>query len=203
MGAEGQQLFILTQQTGGAGMRAGQATITLLPSGKQTKPGFESWPTLSNKARAYEMHADADFVASLAEATGITVTFDNESFSLATGKMQPVLNALKTCNDNLIRGWGVDPAAMALPPQGVSAASWFPQNSYPAAAKRRNAQGRSVIVLTVSGEGVPTACPTVIKSDPDLDEATCRLATRNGRFEKSSSLVNRYAVLSVRWSLAR
>lgn len=202
MGAEGQQLYILTQPTGGGGM-SGQASMTLLPSGQRTTPDFESWPTLNNKARAYEMHVDASFMASMAEATGISLTLGEDTYLLATGKMRPVLDALKTCNDKLFRSWGVDPAAMAIPPPGVSPASWFPQNSYPAAAKRRGAQGRTVIVLTVSSDGAPTACRVVIKAEADLDEATCRLATRRGRFEKSSGTADRYAVLAVRWSLGR
>ena len=121
--------------------------------------------------------------------------------SFATGKVEPVLKALRTCNDNLLRSWGVDPAARAMTPRGVSPADWFPPSSYPDNAKRRGAQGRAVIAVTVSPAGRPTACRVIIKADPDLDAQSCRLAVRNGRFEPMESKTDRFAVYAVRWEL--
>lgn len=200
IGDGSQTLFVLTAKTG-AGVRRGTATITASPSGLQRQVNYVSWIPKGDKLRGYEVEANAEFITSLGDAAGLTITAGKDSFSFATGKMLPVLNALTTCNEDLLRGWGVDPAASAKTLNGVSPATWFPQDAYPAEAKRRGAQGRSVVLITVAAEGRPSACRVVVKADPDLDAATCRLATRNSRFEKAPGKTDRYAVFSVRWEL--
>jgi hypothetical protein len=197
----GQTLFVLSTNTGGSGMRHGQALVTLLPSGIQKKLEYASIVPDGAKFRGFEFDADADFVAALGEASGITIVAGKEVFSFATGKIQPVLKALTACNENLFRSWGVDPGAKALTLRGMSPARWFPADSYPVAAKQRGAQGRSVIVLTVSADGRPSACRVVVKADPDLDDQTCRSAMRNGRYETSPGKSDRYSILAVRWEL--
>ncbi|QNQ11057.1 energy transducer TonB [Sphingomonas alpina] len=60
---------------------------------------------------------------------------------------------------------------------------WFPEDSYPAEARRRNQQGRVVISLRIDPSGRPRKCELVSSSGSGwLDAATCRLALRNGRF---------------------
>ena len=147
------------------------------------------------------MYADADMIASLRSSTLIGFAPGKESFAFAIGKMQPVLSALTACNENLLRSWGVDPAAKALALHGVSPADWFPPDSYPTDAKRRGATGRSVIAVTVSNVGRSIACRVILKADPALDAASCRLAMRNGRFEPAENKSDRYAVFAVRWEL--
>lgn len=197
----GQTLFVLSLKTGGSGVRRGQALVTLLPSGEQRKLDYVSFIPDGTTFRGYEFDADGDFVALLGDATGLTIAAGKESFAFATGKMQPVLKALNTCDETLFRSWGVDPAAKALTRRGVNPGSWFPADSYPAAAKQRGAQGRSVVVLTVSAEGRASACRVVVKADPALDETTCRLGMRNARYEASPGKSDRFAVLAVRWEL--
>jgi TonB family protein len=201
MEADDQILFFVAPQNGGSGVRRGRAVITLQPSGEQKKVAYVSVVPKGMKVRGYEVYADADFTAQLAQSTAVSMKVGNDELSFATGKVEPVLKALKTCNESLFRSWGVDPTAKALAPRGVSPADWFPPDSYPADAKRRGAQGRSVIVVTVSAAGLPTACRVILKSDPVLDATSCRLAMRNGRFEPAEGKSDRYAVLAVRWEL--
>ncbi|HEX4693892.1 energy transducer TonB [Sphingomonas sp.] len=197
----GQTLFVLAPNTGGTGVRRGQATVTPLQSGQQKKFDYVSWVPKGTKLRAYEIEANADFAGSLGEATGVAIDAGKDGFSFATGKLQPVMTALATCNQDLFRSWGIDPTAKASTQHGANPGSWFKDGDYPAAAKRRGAQGQSVVVLTVSGEGRPTACRVVVKADPDLDRVTCELAMRNGRYEASPGKSDRYSILSVRWVL--
>lgn len=84
---------------------------------------------------------------------------------------------------------------------------WFPQDSYPAAARRAGAEGRVSVSVDVGATGRVLACRVVGSSgNDDLDQATCRLATRNGRFdpardaagEKTGSTVT---LRPVRWML--
>lgn len=70
-----------------------------------------------------------------------------------------------------------------IQPRGDQGA-WFPQDSYPAAARRAGAEGRVSVSVDVGTGGRVTACRVTASSgNEDLDAATCRLATRNGRFE--------------------
>jgi TonB family protein len=195
----GQTLFVLASNVGGKGVRRGQATVMLQPSGVQRKIGYVSWIPKGTEFRGYEIDADADLVTAIGEATGLGVTAGKDSFSFATGKMQPVFKALTACNENLFRSWGVDPAARAHPLGNP--AYWFPADSYPSDAKRRGVSGRSVVVITVSAEGRSAACRVAVKADPVLDDKTCELAMRNGRFEPAPGKSDRYAILAVRWAL--
>jgi len=201
MDSDDQVLFFVAPKSGDGGVRRGSAVIALQPSGEQKKIPYVSVVPKGTKIRGYEIYADADLTAKLADATAVSMTAGNDRLAFATGKVGPVLKALRTCNDNLLRSWGVDPAAKATPSKGVSPADWFPPSSYPAAAKQRGAQGRAVIAVTVSPAGRPTACRVILKADPDLDAASCRLAVHNGRFEPSSDQADRYAVYAVRWEL--
>ncbi|WP_205012872.1 TonB family protein [Sphingomonas panacisoli] len=194
-------LFFVVPKSSGNEVRRGQAVITLQPSGQQLKIAYVSAVPKGTNVRGYEVYANAEFAAQLAQATAVSMKAGSDQLSFATGKVEPVLNALKACNESLLRSWGIDPAARASTPPGVSVAKWFPQDSYPAEAKRRGAQGRSVIVVTVSAAGRPTACRVILKADPDLDATTCRLAMRNGQFEAVEGKSDRYAVYAVRWEL--
>lgn len=70
----------------------------------------------------------------------------------------------------------------ALQPRG-SQGDWFPQDSYPAAARRAGAEGRVSVSVDVGANGRVAACRVAVSSgNEELDQATCRLATRNGRF---------------------
>lgn len=69
-----------------------------------------------------------------------------------------------------------------LQPRG-NQGDWFPQDSYPAAARRAGAEGRVGVSVDVGANGRVTACRVAVSSgNEDLDQATCRLAARNGRF---------------------
>ncbi|PCD01615.1 hypothetical protein COC42_15920 [Sphingomonas spermidinifaciens] len=62
--------------------------------------------------------------------------------------------------------------------------AWFPQNAYPAAALRAEAEGRASVLLDVTAEGRVSDCRIVSGTgNAALDAETCRLAIRNGRFE--------------------
>jgi periplasmic protein TonB len=112
----------------------------------------------------------------------------------------------------------LDPPTPPLPPQppvslarGAKArgnqGDWFPQDSYPAAARRLGAEGRVSLAVEVGTNGRVTACEVTSSSgNADLDQATCRLATRNGRFEPAlgadgKPVASRLRLAGVRWEL--
>ncbi len=84
---------------------------------------------------------------------------------------------------------------------------WFPQDSYPPAARRAGAEGRVSVAVDVGTDGRVVACRVTSSSgNGDLDGATCRLATRNGRFEPArgadgAPVASTTALRNVRWAL--
>lgn len=103
----------------------------------------------------------------------------------------------------------VPPAAdlsRTLQPRG-NQGDWFPRDSYPSAARRAGAEGRVSVSVDVAANGRVTGCRVAVSSGNDeLDAATCRLATRNGRFTPALDAAGRpvpgtLTLRPVRWTL--
>ncbi|QNQ10682.1 energy transducer TonB [Sphingomonas alpina] len=100
------------------------------------------------------------------------------------------------------------PPRIAVPvtPRG-NQGDWFPQDSYPAAARRAEAEGRVSVQVTVDTRGRVSACRVTSSSgNSDLDEATCRLATRNGRFNPAKDangtpIESTTSIRAVKWQI--
>ncbi|WP_375403766.1 TonB family protein [uncultured Sphingomonas sp.] len=96
--------------------------------------------------------------------------------------------------------------ARGLRPSGDQG-RWFPQDSYPPAARRAGAEGRVSVSVDVGTDGRVIACRVTSSSgNGDLDAATCRLTTRNGRFEPArdasgAPTASTTALRNVRWAL--
>jgi protein TonB len=86
---------------------------------------------------------------------------------------------------------------------------WFPQNSYPPAALRAQAEGRVGVALTVLASGRVGGCEVATTSgNADLDQATCRLALKNGRFQpardaQGNAVETRIILPPVRWRIEK
>jgi len=106
------------------------------------------------------------------------------------------------------------PPAPPAPPRVATPVSargnqgdWFPQDSYPAAARRASAEGRVSVRVNVGANGRVTACSVTSSSgNSDLDDTTCRLATRNGRFNPAKdpsgqAIDSTFTVRNVVWRL--
>jgi len=190
-------LYVVTPEKGDKSVRRGQATVTVQPSGKSVTLDYVS-AGLKTDQRGYKVIADEKLMKEISGSIDLTIAPGKRRFSMATGQMGGVMSALAKCNDDLMRSWGVDPTARAIPIG--NAASWFSPDQYPTSAMRAGIQGRAVMALTVSPEGKPTACRIAVTSkDKALDDATCRVAMTRGRFETTTDGHDHYAVLSVRW----
>jgi TonB family protein len=198
MDSAGAMLLIVSPNSRGSGVRRGEATV-VLSSGARKTLDYVSWTLkASTDQRAYEVTVDADFMSKLDQSTELSMNFGKESFALATGPFSKVLGAMKTCTDNLLHSWGVDPAARAVPANNPG--GWFTDDDYPAAARRRGVSGRVAALVTAGPDGRVKACRIVSSSkDPDLDETTCELAKRRGRYKPGAS--DSFAVLGIRWVL--
>ena len=193
----GAMLLIVTPASRG-GVRTGEAIVTL-SSGEKKTLDYVSW-VIKNPSpmRAFEVTVDSGFMSKLDQSTTLSMDAGKDSIALATGPFTKVLAAMKTCTDNLLRSWGVNPAAKAEPIG--SPGGWFTNDDYPAPARRRGASGRVGAVVTSDPSGRVKACRVVSSSkDPDLDRQTCDLAQRRGRYKPSTG--DSFAVLGIRWVL--
>lgn len=89
-------------------------------------------------------------------------------------------------------------------PRG-SPGGWVTNDDYPPRALREGREGDTVFKLTISPDGVVSAC-SVTKSSrsPDLDAATCNLATRRARFNSiPNAAPNRYYENVIRWRVPK
>lgn len=105
-------------------------------------------------------------------------------------------------------------APPAPPPPVISKAaaakgnpgSWVSSDDYPPSALREERQGRVVIGFTINEQGRIENCHiTQSSNSTDLDEATCRLVTRRGRYapalDTAGRPIRQSASLTFRWQI--
>lgn len=196
---KGATLSVVVPNTEGGGDRKGKAKISLRPAGTTRMLDYISRQPQANGPRSYEISLDPDIMAQLGQATSLAIDAGKESVALETGKLQPVIDAAAKCSDDLMRSWGVDPAARAEPignPGG-----WFTDNDYPPAAAQRHAEGHALIVLTIDTDGRVKGCRIAATTgDPDLDRGTCDNARAHARYVHKNGR-DRFSVLGVHWAL--
>lgn len=189
----------------GRGIRQGSGDVTLFPSGATFKTEWVNAPLANQDGHGVRLSADDPvFWEALPAATAMTVDAgEREPVRLETGPMAKAWAVLRSCQDNLLRHWGADPAAMAPQPDASRVSNWFSYLDYPDEAIRAGAEGRSVALVTIDSTGVPVSCRTVQKSGHEsLDRVTCGVALKRMRFEPvTGGQAQRFYVLPVRWLL--
>jgi TonB family protein len=130
------------------------------------------------------------FLERLAAAVAIKIEAEGESVGeVPLADARAAVAELRSCNDDALRRWGVDPVAHAalrrIPkPLGGGATQWFSHADYPPRALRDRRAGMSVARLIVGTDGRVKDCTIVRPSGTqDLDTQTCILYKHRGRFE--------------------
>lgn len=96
--------------------------------------------------------------------------------------------------------------AVAGGPRG-NPGGWFTDDDYPADAKRAGAQGTVSLLLSIDTSGKVAECRVTVSSgNASLDDATCRLAQRRGRFSiqkdaQGNAQPYTYSLPGIHWSL--
>lgn len=84
---------------------------------------------------------------------------------------------------------------------------WFPPDSYPIEARRREDEGRVTVRLNIDPTGTPRQCDVLASSGSIwLDDATCTLALRHGRFApardaEEQPVWSTFTLRSVKWQI--
>lgn len=108
---------------------------------------------------------------------------------LPVDNMPAIEQAMKTCMDDLVRSWGVDPAQQA---RVVEKPQWLNlgdiagriQRLYPSSAVKRGEQGAIQLRLMIEADGTPSKCVrTNVNQMDNMDNSACLEIIQNGEFE--------------------
>jgi TonB family protein len=203
-----QSEIVLLTQGRGAETVNDAVTIRLLPAGQPTTGSYTRFTMSKDGGRLATMYLSGDALAGLDKAAGIEVRLGAESHVLATPGIAGAMAALSICQDDLLKGWGVDPAERALEATHVQGnpARFFGPSEYPREAIRAQAQGRVVTIEAVDANGAVADCWVVVSSGSKvLDDKTCAIARRSMHFsparDKDGNAVPSHYILPVRWVL--
>jgi TonB family protein len=177
---ESDEFVVMTHKRQGS--ESGHGTVTLQPSGKTIESTYESYRLHGGDGSLTTLSLEHDDLGALPESTQISISAGRAAeVTLAPNQFPAALAALKTCQDDLLRGWGIDPAVqdkIAVRPK-ADYASYFTSAAYPA----RGQQGIVITVFRVGLDGRATDCRVVSSShSAGLDEGTCAIITKKVHF---------------------
>lgn len=128
------------------------------------------------------------FLNQLAGATALGLQDGNSTVQeIPFPEAASTIRALRECNDNALRTWGVDPSFLTslreVPRPIGDPKLWLSSDDYPASALRAEAEGVVVAKLTIGPNGRVADCATAVSSgDSALDAASCRILLARGQF---------------------
>lgn len=138
----------------------------------------------------------------------ISISYFGKDRVFATGPLDKAFEALRKCTDNLVTTWGLDPRQQGALSKWVTPlsnpANWLSPADYPASMINRGKQALVNFRLSVSAQGLPTACEIQSSyNDKLFDEATCKALTRRARFSPAldgkGQPVPSFYLNTVRW----
>lgn len=160
-------------------------TVALSLAGRSDKVLSQSFPATLGMRRITAWVKAATFADLPADATLTLTPSRGKALRVTLSGGKNAFAALATCNQSLLKEWGIDPAetaAIATPASG-DAARWYHSSDYPIDALRRGAIGNTTMLWTVATDGSVPECRVLIRSGTDsLDDAACAAAKRRGRF---------------------
>lgn len=119
------------------------------------------------------------------------------------------VSALKACQNDLLKSWGIDLPAIAkiaTPAVGKDKADWIMASDYPYQSIRAGEAGTVSILWTVGIDGNPSDCRvTQTSGHPSLDQAACNAILRRGRYtpalDSAGKPIKSYEARKVAWML--
>lgn len=190
--------------------RVGSASVVIGPSGRTLATQYKQIPMPKDGRSAAEVHLDDDQGPLLADAETIAITMAGSTTAVALPGFKPALHALRSCQDELLTEWGVDPsersriAIPSKPTSGHTPADWFGPDAYPAGALQKS--GRALALYTVGIDGRVHDCRIIASSGvAEFDEATCTILTKNARLTPALDAAGKpmvsHAVLPMNWTV--
>jgi TonB family protein len=178
-------VLIFSHVADGRSDQIGKGVLTIGPSGRKIAGDYKiQRQTSSPESSVLTMSIPTAELDDIAKSETIMVSALNlPSRTLALKGNIKALAALKSCNDDLLREWKIDPAEsdlVAEPPK-ARPSTWLADDDYPTAAK--GAQGKVTAVFTVGLDGLVSDCRVVISSGTAvLDTSACRIIVDRMRY---------------------
>ena len=125
------------------------------------------------------------FVDRFEQTTRLRLVRGNRTIvDLAYPIAESAVRALRRCFEQTLAEWGIDMAARAsLQSMPTATSVPFDDGDYPSAALRENAQGVTIVRLTIGTNGRISDCAIIRSSGNEtLDQRTCQVYRREGRF---------------------
>lgn len=131
---------------------------------------------------------------------------------LTLPKLSEARQALETCEDDLLAGWGVDAKQSRLQSVGATPSGnpgrWVTNNDYPRADFFNKNEGTTTFLLTVGADGALTSCRVIGSSGfATLDAQTCILLRDRATFhpakDGAGKAVAGFYVNKVLWQVPR
>lgn len=151
-----------------------------------------AWYRLPTGESAFRLIAkDAFRPDEIASTRGLVMEFDGaEPLLFVVGNLEEPLAALASCHDDLLTGWGIEPANirnLKTTSKPIDLLSW---HLYDDAWARKVAKDKiwMSVRLDVSETGKVVGCHTLTSSgSAEVDAKVCALAVKNARFEPAIS----------------
>ncbi len=186
-----------------------RATLTLQPSGRVIDGLASVYAVKTTNQVVTTLTTEREGAADVARSTSLSIaTAAGPSTSFAVPGMNGAAAALRACQDDLLKQWGIDPAErkVPLPTPSPPLSRLITADDYPSEAVAAHAEGTAVIVWTIQPDGRIADCHVVHSSGSKaLDTASCTLFTRRARYAPPLGLdgkpTSRHALRGVVWRL--
>lgn len=185
----GDALEIVTVSSGATNARARslKATLLLQPSGQAIDSTLSRYELRDKNKVVTTLRTEQDGAAAVQRSSALTiVSADGARTSFAVPGMKNAAVALRACQDDLLKQWGVDPAERdkaPLPTPLTPMAGWFTANDYPSEARSARDQGTTMMIWAIQPDGKVADCRVIRSSgSKSLDLASCATVTKRGRY---------------------
>jgi len=144
--AGGKELALFLPDPNKRPLHMGQAVITLSPEGKTIRSQYLSYGAVEPGRRVVRFHADAEAWKDFASSETVAIALDTQApIALRLDGLGAALKAVRLCEIDLVKSWGLGPEVMDLSPQFVDP-KWIKHEDYPIQAIHLRLRGTVTIL---------------------------------------------------------
>jgi len=207
--ADSIQLIVLHEH--GSGRSAGRAEVGFGPASPPVEGSYFSAPLAGKPLHVTAIDVKRAITKSLEQYGVLTIKAGRiEDLAFAVDRAGLAFKSLDTCVADLLKGWGMDEAAIAsittYPTPLMEPFHGITDADYPDEAIRNNEEGATGVRFVVGVDGLLRDC-TIVESSGSalLDRTTCKLIMKRARFaparDRNGTSVSSVTFTRVRWRL--
>lgn len=178
--------MVISRRARDDGLRRGIATLSFSAEKSQEVP-FDAFSYGNQGMRRQQLDVQTDMFRDAAPNAVLTIAPSHgPTLELSMPGLSKARAAVPTCNDDLLKDWGVDKASLArvaTPAEAMSPENWITQDDYPNEAIAKGQIGTTTMAWTIGVDGKVTDCHIVVASGtPALDNAACGAILRRSKY---------------------